>query len=65
MRGDTPASEARSCKGTEQAEDRVPQISRRTGSAEKGLPREDDGKTRKEVEEKQTWQEAKEAEHPV
>lgn len=27
--------------------------------------RENDGKTRKEVEEKQTWQEAKEAEHSI
>ena len=65
MRGDTPASEMRSNKRTEQAEGRVPQIPRRTGSAEKGLPGDDEGKTRKEVEEKQTWQEAKEAEHSI
>ena len=65
MRVDTSAPETRGSKGTEQAEGRVPQISRETSCAEKVLSKENERKTRKEVEEKQAWQEAQETEHSL
>lgn len=61
----TPAPETKSRKGGEQTEGRVSQIPRKSGSAEKGLPRANEEKAWEELEEEQARKKAYEAEHSL